>query len=262
MTNPENSTKTSPIVLVSADVIEKAPYRWHAVPEPYLNAIAVGSEAFPLILPSFGEKIDFETILNRVDGVLLTGARSNVEPSIYGESGGEEHGPYDPDRDQTTLQLARLTLKKEIPILAICRGMQELNVALGGTIDREIQEQEDRFDHRSPQSEDNDIRFQLTHDIFPKSGGKLSQILGSSPVKVNSLHRQAVGTLSDQLEIEAQAEDKTVEAVSVKNASRYALAVQWHPEYWISTDKPSQLIFSSFGDAMREYHQSRTQSTN
>ena len=259
MKNSSELYSSTPIVLVSADVIEKDPYRWHAVPEPYLNAIAKAAEAFPLILPSFGEKIDFESILNRVDGVLLTGARSNVEPSIYGDSGGEEHGPYDPDRDETTLRLARMALKKEVPVLAICRGMQELNVALGGTIDREIQEREDRFDHRSPQSDNNDIRFQLAHDIFPKPDGVLAQILGSAPVKVNSLHRQAVGKLSDQLEIEAQAEDGTIEAVSAKNSSRFALAVQWHPEYWISTDKPSRLIFNSFGNAMREYQQLKNQ---
>ena len=257
MTNPSSFTSPTPIVLVSADVIEKSPYHWHAVPEPYLNAVSSASKAFPLILPSFGDKMNFESILDRVDGVLLTGARSNVEPSIYGETGGEEHGPFDPNRDKTTLQLARKALEKEVPVLAICRGMQELNVALGGTLDREIQQRDDRFDHRSPQTEDNDIRFQLAHDIFPKSGGILSQILGDLPVKVNSLHRQALGILSDQLKIEAEAEDGTIEAVSAKNSSRFTLAVQWHPEYWVSSDKPSRLIFSSFGDAMREYQQSK-----
>lgn len=248
----------SPVALVSADVKEVDVYEWHAAPAPYLNALIEGSAAVPLILPSLGEGIDIGSALERVDGVLLTGARSNVSPDRYGEAVTEKNGPYDPCRDETTFDLARQAIDRGIPLLAICRGMQELNVALGGTLHGEIQEQDDRFDHRAPQAEHNDERFRLAHDIVPVAGGVLSSILGTDPVRVNSLHRQAVGVLSDALEIEARAEDGTIEAARVKHACGFTLATQWHPEYWVSSDQPSRAIFEAFGEAMREYRRDLT----
>ncbi len=244
---------TSPVALVSADVKEMDVYHWHAAPAPYLDALIEGSSAVPLILPSLGTAIDIGSALDRVDGVLLTGARSNVSPDRYGEAVDEKNGPYDPERDATTFDLARQAIERGIPLLAICRGMQELNVALGGTLHAEIQEQDERFDHRAPQADHNDERFRLAHDIVPTEGGVLSDILGTDPVRVNSLHRQAVGVLSDALAIEARAEDGTIEAASVKNACGFTLATQWHPEYWVSSDQPSRAIFEAFGGAMRKY---------
>lgn len=251
------SREQLPLVLVCSDIQEIAPYRWHAVPEPYLRAITQGANAAPIILPSLGKEISIESILSRIDGVMLTGARSNVNPTIYGKEADSKHGPFDPDRDETTMTLTNSAIAMGIPLLAICRGMQELNVALGGTLAGEIQEKDGRIDHRSPQSEDSDVKFQLAHPIVPIENGFLASILGSAPVEVNSLHRQSVDILSDKLNIEATAEDGTVEAVSVKDSCNFALGVQWHPEYWVSTDKPSRQIFEAFGKAMRDYQTSQ-----
>ncbi|MEP3279326.1 MAG: gamma-glutamyl-gamma-aminobutyrate hydrolase family protein [Stappiaceae bacterium] len=250
--SPKNR-ESSPVALVSADVKNVDGYVWHAAPASYLNALIEGSGALPLILPSRSPDIDIRSAIERVDGVLLTGSRSNVLPERYGEVSTEKNGPYDPERDATTFALAQIAIERGVPLLAICRGMQELNVALGGTLHTEIQERDDRFDHRAPQSDDNDYRFRLTHDIYPVPDGALSSILGPDPVSVNSLHRQSVGELADTLIVEARAEDGTIEAARVKDACGFTLATQWHPEYWVPSDKPSRAIFEAFGAAMRKY---------
>lgn len=138
-----------------------------------------------------------------------------------------------------------------IPLFAICRGHQELNVAFGGTIEGEIQERDDRIDHRAPESTDNDVRFQLAHTVSPVPGGVLHRILGGEEIRVNSLHRQAIGELAPRLQVEATAEDGTVEATSVRDAASFALSVQWHPEYWAGREEVSDKLFTAFGDACR-----------
>ncbi len=242
----------TPIVLVSADVREMDGYEWHSAPATYLLAALKGSAAIPLILPSLGADIPLDDVLDRVDGVLLTGARSNVNPDLYGETPTEENGPYDPKRDATTLPLIRRTIERGVPLLAICRGMQELNVALGGTLATEIQTQPGKRDHRAPQSDNQETRFGLAHTITPEPDSCIAAILGPDPVLVNSLHRQAVGTLAPAATIDALAEDGTVEAIRPTNAKGFALATQWHPEYWVASDATSQKLFQAFGDAMRQ----------
>ncbi|ASP34654.1 gamma-glutamyl-gamma-aminobutyrate hydrolase family protein [Labrenzia sp. VG12] len=248
---------TKPLVLVTADVKAIDGFNWHAVISTYLQAVLKGSDAIPMILPSLGPDLDLDAALDQVDGVLATGARSNVNPQLYGDVPTEENGPYDPDRDATTLPLLKRALERGIPIFAICRGMQELNVALGGTLHTEIQAMTGRQDHRAPQSDHQDERFRIAHPVEIAPGGCLEQVLGAEPFEVNSLHRQAVGALGNGLVIEAQAEDGTIEAVSVKDSPGYVLATQWHPEYWVTTDGPSKKLFSAFGDAVRDYRQKR-----
>ncbi|AXS41892.1 gamma-glutamyl-gamma-aminobutyrate hydrolase family protein [Breoghania sp. L-A4] len=250
----------TPLVLVSADVRETDGYEWHAAPSTYLLAVLKGSEAIPVILPSLGPEIPLDDILDRVDGVLLTGARSNVNPELYGEVATEENGPYDPKRDATTLPLIRRTIERGVPLLAICRGMQELNVALGGTLVTEIQTLPGKRDHRAPPSDNQATRFGLAHTITPEPGSCIAAILGTGPVHVNSLHRQAVGTLGQALTVDALAEDGTVEAMRPTGAKGFALATQWHPEYWIASDDTSQKLFRAFGDAMRERMNARERS--
>jgi putative glutamine amidotransferase len=244
-------TPGKPLIAVAADVREIAGYRWHAAPETYLKAIVTGLDGLPLIVPSLPGMIDFATLLARVDGVLLTGSRSNVHPSRYGEEPSEKAEPYDPDRDAVTLPLIEATLKAGVPLFAICRGMQELNVARGGTLLWEVHEQEGRQDHRAPSGEDQDVRFSIRQDVAVEPGSVLAGILGEGPVRVNSLHRQAVGKLGEKLVVEARAPDGTIEAVRVTGVPGFAIGVQWHPEYWVASDKPSARLFAAFGDAVR-----------
>ena len=250
MTRP-GSSLPNPIVAVAADVKDIDGYRWHAVVETYLNTIVKGAGAIPLILPSLAEIEDVDAILDRVDGVLLPGSRSNVHPSRYGEAESEKAKPHDPRRDAVTLPLIAATLKRGVPLFAICRGMQELNVAHGGTLVAEVRELAGRSDHRAPVHDDHDVRFAIRQDVDVKPGGVLAAILGPGTIRVNSLHRQAIGRLGEGLDMEATAPDGTIEAVSVRNARNFALGVQWHPEYWVTTDEPSKRLFAAFGEAIR-----------
>jgi putative glutamine amidotransferase len=149
------------------------------------------------------------------------------------------------------MPLIRAALRHGVPLFAICRGMQELNVALGGTLIAEVQELPGRGDHRAPTHDDHDMRFAIHQDVEIRPGGVLAAILGAGTIQVNSLHRQAIGELAEGLAIEATAPDGTIEAVRVRDAASFALGVQWHPEYWVRTDKPSAQLFSAFGEAVR-----------
>jgi len=248
---------TQPLVAVSSDVCDFENYTWHAAPQQYLAAAADVAGVLPLVLPSFGERLDLDGLLDRVDGVMITGSKSNVYPEHYGGEAGEANGPYDRDRDATTLPLIRKAIARGVPLLAICRGIQELNVALGGTLATEVQDEPGRMDHRSPESGTQDERFALRHVVTIKPGTCLAGIFGAGDIKVNSLHRQAVGRLGDRLAVEAIAPDGTVEAVSVRDAPAFAVGVQWHPEYWAASDDASARIFRAFGDAVRAHEAAR-----
>ncbi len=207
----------------------------------------------PLIVPSFGDRLDLEALLDTVSGVLVTGSKSNVHPSFYGGEATEANGPYDLARDATTLPLIRKAIERGVPLLAICRGIQELNVALGGSLATEIQDEDGRMDHRAPASDDQAERFAIRHAVTIKPSKCLASIFDGSEIRVNSVHRQAIGRLAPRLEIEAVAEDGTVEAVSVAGSAGFAVGVQWHPEYWAKTDDASARLFRAFGEAARTY---------
>ncbi len=243
---------SAPVVLVSTDVKPIDGFDWHAAISGYLEAVTGGSGAIPLLLPSLGPAIDLDAVLDRVDGVLLTGSRSNVNPELYGGIAREKDGPYDSRRDATTLPLIRRTIARDMPLFAICRGLQEVNVALGGTLVSEVQEIEGRRDHRAPVADDQDTRFALAHHVDVVPGGRLAAILGDAKIEVNSLHRQAIGRLAPGLAVEARADDGTIEAVSIEAVSTFALATQWHPEYWVGSDAASSRLFAAFGDALRD----------
>ena len=242
-----------PLVAVSTDVKSFENYTWHATPRQYLEAALAGAGVFPVLVPSFGDKLDLDRLLDAVDGVMLTGSKSNVHPSLYGGDASEANGPYDEARDATTLPLIRRAIELGVPLLAICRGIQELNVALGGTLGTEIQEREGTLDHRAPVSDDQDERFAIRQKVSIKPGSCLAGVFGAGDIMVNSVHRQAVERLGPRLVVEAVAEDGTVEAVSVKDARAFAVGVQWHPEYWASTDQNSGRIFRAFGAAARAH---------
>lgn len=242
-----------PLVAVSTDVRHFDNYAWHAVPQQYLEAAIAGAGVFPVLVPSFGDRLDLEMLLDRVDGVMITGSKSNVHPSLYGEEATEANGPYDPARDATTLPLIRRAIERGVPLLAICRGIQELNVALGGSLAAEIQDRPGALDHRAPVSDNQDERFAIRQPVRIEPGSCLAGVLGAGEVMVNSVHRQAVDRLGGRLQIEATAADGTVEAISVRDARAFAVGVQWHPEYWVGSDDVSARLFRAFGDAVRDH---------
>jgi putative glutamine amidotransferase len=242
-----------PLVAVSTDVRQFDNYTWHAVPQQYLEAALSAAGVFPLLVPSFGDRLDLDRLLASVDGVMVTGSKSNVHPPLYGGEASEANGPYDPARDATTLPLIRKAIDYGVPLLAICRGIQELNVALGGTLATEIQEREGSLDHRAPASAIQDERFAIRQTVKIMPGSCLAGVFGAGEIKVNSVHRQAVDRLGSRLLVEAVAEDGTVEAVSVRDSRAFAVGVQWHPEYWVKTDDTSARVFQAFGDAVRAH---------
>jgi putative glutamine amidotransferase len=242
-----------PLVAVSSDFRKIDSHHWHMAVSTYVNAVVDAAGALPLIVPSIGTRLDIPGLLAQVDGVLFTGSRSNVHPSEYGVEPAPEYEPYDVTRDATTLPLIRAAIDAGVPLLAICRGFQELNVALGGTLHTEIQTLPNRADHRSPVSDDNDVRYAVRHPVLIERAGCLGRIIPASEVTVNSLHRQGLAELSPRLTVEAVAPDGTIEAVSVTGAPGFTLGVQWHPEYWAVTDGPSQAIFAAFGTAVAEH---------
>ena len=247
-----------PLVAISTDVRQFDNYTWHVTPQQYLEAAVEGAGVFPIQVPSFGDRLDLDGLLDVVDGVMVTGSKSNVHPSLYGGDASEANGPYDPQRDATTLPLIRKAIERGIPLLAICRGIQELNVALGGSLATEIQEREGSLDHRAVVSDNQDERFAIRQSVSIRPGSCLAGVFGAGEIIVNSVHRQAVDRLGPRLQVEAVAEDGTVEAVSVRDAKSFAVGVQWHPEYWFKSDSASARIFQAFGDAVREHAAAKT----
>ncbi len=242
----------TPIVLVTADVKPSEGYEWHATIAHYLSAVLNVAGAVPLILPSLGERLPLKKLLQRIDGVLVTGSRSNVHPRHYGEVPSAAAEPYDEQRDATTLPLIRAAINAGVPLLCICRGIQELNVALGGTLHVNIHNVEGRVTHRQSGSDDNKDRlFAINHEITFSHDAHLATLAKGRKALTNSVHFQAIKDLADGLEVEATAADGTIEAVRVAHADGFAFGVQWHPEYWSNDDPFSREIFIAFGKAVQ-----------
>lgn len=242
-----------PIVAIPADFRELDGNVWHATPHQYVRAALEGAGVMSLLVPALENGNEADEILDRVDGLLVSGSRSNVHPTLYGREASEADGPFDHGRDATSLALIRRALDRAIPVLAICRGIQELNVALGGTLASEIQTLPGRNDHRKPEGTTLDIAYGIRQTVMVEPGSCLAGVLGAGVVHVNSLHRQAISDLAPNLAVEAVADDGTVEAVSVIGAKAFAVGVQWHPEYWVGRDTPSNDLFAAFGEAVRRY---------
>jgi putative glutamine amidotransferase len=251
-----------PIIAVPADIREIEGAVWHASPNQYVQAALKVAGAMSFIIPAFEEGNEIDAILDRVDGVLVSGSATNVHPSLYGKDAAEGDGPFDTARDATSLPLIRRAIDRGIPLLAICRGIQELNVALGGTLASEIQEQPGIWDHRKPNVPERDKAYAIRQPVVVQEGSCIANHLGLvGEIQVNSLHRQAIAETAPRLQVEATAEDGTIEAVSVIDAKNFAVGVQWHPEYWAETDAPSRALFEAFGDAVRAFAASRSRVT-
>jgi putative glutamine amidotransferase len=221
---------------------------------PAALAIVRAAAAIPVLIPALGRELDLERLLDRLDGLLVPGGLSNVDPTLYGQAATPDKGPYDRNRDATSLPLIRTALRRGVPILMTCRGFQELNVALGGTLKHEQEDLPERNKHGTPQSaKTEDERFRIRQELNVVPGGTLAAILKSNKVRVNSLHSQLIDELAPGLAVEATAEDGSVEAASVRGAKGFALAVIFHPEYWAERDAPSLAILKAFGTAVRAF---------
>ncbi len=222
----------------------------HDTPARYAAAVFGGSGALPIMIPPMGEAQ--LAVLDRIDGLLLPGSPSNVHPDHY--AGGDSLTPdsHDPHRDATTLPLIRAAVTQGLPVLAICRGIQELNVALGGSLHQAVHAMTARMDHRSGPGTP-EQKYGPKHPVL--LSGELARIVGGVEIQVNSLHGQAIDRLAPGLVIEATAADGTIEAVRLDQAAGWVLGVQWHPEWRYAEDAASGAIFRAFGDACRSWRE-------
>ncbi len=224
----------------------------HAASDTYVRATDLVVRAVPVLLPANGEAADLATLVARLDGLILTGSRSNVQPSLYGGPPHPDGTPEDARRDALTLPMIRAAIAAGLPLLAICRGMQELNVALGGSLHQRLQDLPGRIDHSTPIVPLARMRTAKAHAVRVMAGSWLHRIAGAREIAVNSLHNQGIDRLAPGLVVEGTAPDGTIEAVRVANAPGFAVGVQWHPEYDHDSDAISRRILESFGDAVAE----------
>ncbi len=242
-----------PIIGVPADRRLLGNHWFHCVGEKYLKAVADAADAVPLIVPSFGERLELEVLLERCDGVLLTGSPSNVEPARYAGPPSAPGTWHDPERDATTLPLIPRAVAAGLPLLAVCRGFQEMNVAYGGTLHQKLHEVPGFLMHKEDEAQPLEAQYGPAHEVVLTPGGVLAGLAGRERISVNSLHAQGIDRLGAGLAVEARAPDGVIEAVRVKDARGFALAVQWHPEWQVLSNDFSTALFAAFGAAARAH---------
>lgn len=236
-----------PVVLVPACNRMMGEHPFHVAGKKYIDAVRLAG-CQPLIVPT-AQADEFDALLDLADGVLLTGSASNVHPRHFGEDVKDTTLPLDPDRDDWTLPLISRVLERGIPMFAICRGFQEVNVALGGSLHQAVQDLAGHHDHRAANGTSAEVQYGLAHDIDVVHGGRLEGLLGAARIRVNSVHGQGVNRLAPGLCVEARAPDGLVEAFTVARATGFNLCVQWHPEWQAQSNPVSMRLFEAFGVA-------------
>ena len=240
-----------PFVLVPACNRMVGDHPYHIAGKKYADAVRLAG-CQPFIVPSLAAG-DVADVLDAADGIFLTGSPSNVHPSHFGEPVHDADLPLDVQRDDWTLPLIPLALARGIPLFAICRGFQETNVALGGSLHQAVQEQPGLRDHRGAKGASATLQYGLAHPVAVEPGGQLAAILGTGSVEVNSVHGQGVKRLADGLRVEARAPDGLIEAFSKPDAAGFNLCVQWHPEWQAQANPVSMKLLKAFGDACVAY---------
>ena len=240
----------APIIGVPMCVKHLDNQNFHTVGEKYLTALIEAAGAYPLSFPALGEAIAPAALLDQLDGVLFTGSPSNVAVHHYSGAPDRPDSPQDPGRDAITLPLIREAIARNVPVLCICRGFQELNVALGGTLHTVIHQQPGFDDHRAKSGVSFEEMYGPAHRIDFTADGEFARLLGKTSTTVNSLHWQGLDRVADRLLVEGRAPDGVVEAVRVKDAG-FALGAQWHPEFRATANPDSMRLFSAFGNAAR-----------
>jgi putative glutamine amidotransferase len=240
-----------PVIGIPADRRMIGPHPFHAVGEKYIAAVAQAADCLPFLIPVLETPLDVTQILAHVDGIFFPGSPSNVEPARYAGQPSEPGTLHDPHRDATTLSLIPRAVAAAIPVFGVCRGFQEMNVAMGGTLHQRVHEIPGLADHREDKEQPLDVQYGPAHEVVLEPGGHLLRLAGHDRIVVNSLHWQGVDRLAPDLAVEARAPDGLVEAFRVKSAPTFALAVQWHPEWQVSKNPFSQALFAEFGRAAR-----------
>ncbi|HEV7607763.1 MAG TPA: gamma-glutamyl-gamma-aminobutyrate hydrolase family protein [Steroidobacteraceae bacterium] len=240
-----------PVIGIPADRRMIGPHPFHAVGEKYITAVVQAAECLPLLIPVLETPLDVTEILARVDGIFFTGSPSNVEPVRYAGPASAPGTLHDPYRDATTLSLIPRAVAGGVPVLGVCRGFQEMNVAMGGTLHQRVQEVTGLEDHREDKEQPLEVQYGPAHDVLLEPGSWLARLAGGERLRVNSLHAQGVDRLGPDLAVEARATDGLIEAFRVKSAPSFALAVQWHPEWQVMSNPFSRALFAEFGKAAR-----------
>ncbi len=227
------------------------PHPFHMAGEKYVHAVAKGADALPVLLPVLPEPLGVAELLASVDGILLTGSPSNVEPTRYGGAASAPGTLHDPERDATSLPLIPAAVAAGVPVLGLCRGFQEMNVAFGGTLWQRLQEVPGYLDHRENKDDPLEQQYASVHTVTLSAGGILRTLSDREVIDVNSLHSQGVKDLAPGLVVEARAPDGLIEGFSVAGAPAFAVAVQWHPEWRVMSNSFSTALFAAFGQAAR-----------
>jgi putative glutamine amidotransferase len=248
-------------VIGSAHLVE-GKFTAQRVGERNLRAVAEAAGALPLMFAGTPEITDSGALLDAVDGILLTGGRANVHPSRFGEDEHPRYEPYDQARDELALALVETCVARGVPLLGICRGFQEMNVAFGGSLHPEIREIPGRMNHRMPRLPNGEIHPDLAvifadrHDVRLTPGGVFAQLLGAETIRVNSLHGQGILQPGRRVVVEGVAEDGTIEAIRIADAPGFALGVQWHAEHEADRNPVNRKLFEAFGAALLAYQRS------
>jgi putative glutamine amidotransferase len=246
-----------PLIGFSADRRMVGAHPFHMVGEKYARAVLEAADAAPVMIPALAEELRFDELLQRLDGLVFTGSPSNVEPRLYQGPPSAPGTLHDPARDATTLPLIRKAVEAGVPVFGICRGFQEMNVAFGGTLHQNLHEIPGYLDHRDDTTQPLEVQYGPAHEVTLEPGGLLRSFSERDRIEVNSLHHQGIDQLGAELAVEARAPDGVIEAFRVRQAVRFAVAVQWHPEWRVMGNPFSRALFAAFGQASRERAQSR-----
>jgi putative glutamine amidotransferase len=242
-------------VIGNAHLVEKR-FPAQLVSERILHAVAESTNALPMMFAGAPEITDADALLDAVDGVLLTGGRANVHPTHFGTEAHPRYEPYDLKRDALALALVRICVERGVPLFGICRGLQEMNVAFGGSLHPEIRELPGRANHRMPRLDsgeihpDLDVIFGDRHDVHLAANGAFATLLGRETIRVNSLHGQGILDPGPRVVVEGVADDGTIEAIRIADAPGFALGVQWHAEYDPRSNPVNRALFNAFGEAV------------
>jgi putative glutamine amidotransferase len=249
---PEPRAKSRPVLGVVCCTRTVGIEPAQAVMNRYVAAAIAHADAAALLVPALPALMSAAEVAPRLDGLLLTGSPSNVEPQRYGqEDASETAGPFDPDRDAMTAGLIKAMLDLGKPVFGVCRGLQELNVAFGGALRRDTGRNPDLLEHHAPSDVGFNEMFGHEHEVILTPGGVLNQAFGRDRLRVNSVHYQGVDRLGEGLTVEARAPDGLIEAVSANVRGAPVLAVQWHPEWETDKNPDSQSFFRLLGRALR-----------
>lgn len=241
--------RRAPLVGLPSDSKPIGHHRYQAVGEKYIRALVDAAGALPLMIPSLDPPLPLRPLLEKLDGLLLTGSYSNIEPHHYSSEPSYPGNLHDPARDATSLSIVSLAIEMKVPVLGVCRGLQEINVALGGSLHQKVHDVPGMNDHRENNDAPLDEQYGPSHPVQLAKGGVLAKIAGGEHAMVNSLHGQGIDRLGRRLVAEAVASDGLIEAVRLDSDDTFLVAVQWHPE-WKVTQNPFYLgLFQAFAAA-------------